>query len=69
MSTIVTAGTVPNTAHAPALAVNKAAAATTYTVRAAAVASVGVPTKAEFDVVVDLVNDLRQLLINAGIGK
>lgn len=35
--------------------------------RAVAVASVGVPTKAEFDAVVDLANDLRQICINAGL--
>jgi hypothetical protein len=60
MATIATAGTVPNTATAPALAVNKAAAATTYTVRAAAT---------DATTTMDLVNDLRQVLINAGICK
>lgn len=34
---------------------------------AAAVASVGVPTKPEFDAVVALVNDLRQIILNLNI--
>jgi hypothetical protein len=37
------------------------------TVNAAAAQSVGVPTKAEFDALVFLCNDLRQALINAGL--
>jgi hypothetical protein len=31
--------------------------------------SVGVPTKAEFDALVFLCNDLRQTLINAGLAR
>lgn len=39
------------------------------TVNTAVAQSVGVPTKAEFDALVFLCNDLRQALINAGLAK
>lgn len=42
---------------------------TVQTINAAAAQSVGVPTKAEFDALVFLVNDLRQLAINNGIAR
>lgn len=59
MAQIVTAVQTPN--------MSSAQTAVKQAVRAVAVASVGVPTKAEFDAVVDLANDLRQTLINAGL--
>jgi tetrahydromethanopterin S-methyltransferase subunit F len=61
MAQIVTAVQTPN--------MSSAQTSVRQAVRAVAVASVGVPTKAEFDAVVDLVNDLRQTLINAGLAS
>jgi hypothetical protein len=61
MPQIVTAAPASPQAYAPT--------SQAQAVRAVAVASVGVPTKAEFDAVVDLANDLRQTLINAGLAK
>lgn len=61
MAQIVTASVASPQAYAPT--------GQQQAVRAVAVASVGVPTKAEFDAVVDLVNDLRQTCINAGLAR
>ena len=38
-------------------------------VRAAVPAAAAAPTKAEYDILADLANDLRQICINAGLAR